>query len=115
MNEPDYWKALEWRLTREIAATRRGAQEEWWCDGFVPGEYFLEGSPQRIAGRVWVCRGQVQEEWKFTLIMEHRVSTRTDITWPSLLPAENVTGWLTFDVSAKTLRIDPSEAVPKPA
>lgn len=81
MKEPDYWTALEWRLSREIAATRRGTQEEW----------------------------------KFTLILKHRAGTRADIAWASLLPAESVTGWLTFDPSAKALRIEPSEAIPDSA
>jgi hypothetical protein len=39
-------------------------------------------------------------------------SYRTSIAWPALLPADDVTGWLSVHLSRRELIIDPSAAYP---
>jgi hypothetical protein len=83
----------------------------YWCDGFLPDRYLLDGPSPRIEGRAWLgTRGQ--EAWKFTLLLTDPVASREGIPWASLLPSPDMTRWLTVDTDGKRLVIEPAVAVP---
>ena len=107
MDEADYWANLEYRLCREFAGMSENYLRCLWCDGFIPEQYILHGALPRITGRAWICKGSEQDEWKFTLLLPHQVSSKEEIDWPSLLPPENVTRWLTVDSESKKIEIQP--------
>jgi hypothetical protein len=111
MVESDYWVNLEFRVCREFAGMLENRLRFLWCDGFIPEQYLLEGPSPRIRGRSWICNGPRQDEWEFTLVLNHPVDSLSEIDWASLLPAENVTRWLTADTLGKRIQIDPSAAV----
>jgi hypothetical protein len=114
MDEAGYWMHLEYRICREFAAMQNWDLRHYWCDGLIPDRYHLQGSPPRITGQAWVCYGQRQQEWKFTLFLPDSVGSIEEIDWASLLPAENVTRWLAFDPETQRLQIEPAAAVPDP-
>jgi hypothetical protein len=111
MVESDYWVNLEFRVCREFAAMPENHLRYLWCDGFIPEQYLLDGPSPRITGRAWICNGPRQDQWVFTLFLNHPVGSRSDIDWPSLLPLENATRWLAVDGAGKRIQIEPSAAV----
>src|SRR6266542_2964451 len=111
MGESDYWVHLEYRVCREFAGLSENHLRFLWCDGFIPEEYHLDGPSPCIKVGAWICNGPRQEQWEFTLFLNHPVGSRSEIEWPSLLPPENVTRWLAVDPAGKRIQIDPSAAV----
>jgi len=110
-NEANYWVSLEYRICREFAGMADGHLRNLWCDGFIPEWYLLNDAIPRITGRVWICNGPRQDEWKFTLFLPHPVGSRDQLDWVSLLPTENATRWLAVDQRGKRIEIEPSAAV----
>jgi len=54
---------------------------------------------------------RIQEEWEFTLFLNHPVNSYDEIDWDKLLPPEDVTRWLAVDRARKRMEIEPSAAV----
>ncbi|MBE1533522.1 hypothetical protein [Actinomadura algeriensis] len=113
MVEADYWPALEYRVCRELQGFADDRLRSLWCDGFLPDEVDLRAPEPRIRGRAWIGDDNgSQEQWDFTLLIGNPRS-EIDIEWSTLLPAEDVTGWLRPDLQAKTLTMAPLTAVPE--
>jgi hypothetical protein len=110
MNESDYWVHLEYRVCREFAGMPENHLRFLWCDGFIPQQYLFDGPSPRITGRAWICNGPRQDQWAFTLFLNHPVASRSEIDWPSLLPREDVTRWLAVDPPGKRIQIEPLAA-----
>jgi hypothetical protein len=107
MNERDFWVALEFRVSGEFAEMADRSLRAFWCDGFIPTTYMIEDAVQRISGRAWICRGQKQEAWAFTLFFPSPVASRDAVDWSTLLPADNATKWLEPDTERHTLNMYP--------
>lgn len=112
MDEKYFWGNLELRLCREFAGLPERRYRYFWCDGFDPHNYVLDGPSPRITGRCWICNGPAQAEWEFALLLPMLAITREDIEWAALLPAENVTSWMSFDEGRQYIEIEPAVAVP---
>lgn len=112
MDEKHFWGSLEFRLCREFAGLPERRYQYFWCDGFAPSEYILDGPSPRITGRCWICNGPQQAEWSFVLLLPRPFGSRVEIDWAALFPAENATRWMMFDESRQYLEIDPAVAVP---
>ena len=46
-----------------------------------------------------------------SLFLDHDARTREDVCWETLLPGDEVTGWLGVDLEGLRLRITPGRAV----
>ena len=112
MSEDDYWVDLEFRVCREFEGMPENHLRFRWCDGFIPERYLLNDQSPCITGHVWICNGQEQEKWEFTLVLNQSVSSPSEIDWASLLPPENVTKWMGVDLAQKRIEIEPSAGVP---
>lgn len=112
MNESDYWLRLEYRLCSEFEGLLENHLRFLWCDGFTPQQYLVDDPLPRVTGLVWICNGQIQDEWEFTLLLPHPVGAPSEIEWSSLLPADSVTRWLAVDPIGKRVEIEPAAAVP---
>jgi hypothetical protein len=112
MDEVYFWGSLEFRLCREFAGLSERRFQYFWCDGFAPQVYDLDGPSPRITGRCWICNGPDQTEWDFALILPGPVGSRDEIDWAALHPAENVTRWMSFDEGRRFIEIEPAVAVP---
>jgi hypothetical protein len=112
MSEADFWASLEFRLCHEFAGLPERRYQYFWCDGFIPSEYVLDGPSPRITGRCWICNGPRQAEWDFALLLPGPVGSREEIDWASLLPPWNVTRWMAFDEGRRYIEIEPAVAVP---
>ncbi len=110
MTESEFWTKLEYRLCAELAGLEDRRHRHFWCDGLIPLNYVLEGEAPRITGRAWICNGDQQAEWEFTLLLPHSHSSQHAIAWESLVPPDDLTGWMTFNEEAKEIEIDPREA-----
>lgn len=111
MDEQDYWLRLEHRVCAEFTGFSDRTLRAIWCDGLEPSHDDLSISPLCIHGRAW-SGPSGQEHWRFTLVLAPGIQSREVIDWAALLPADNVTGWLTPDPSARTLLIEPPAAYP---
>lgn len=111
MNEADFWRSLEYRITREFAGFEDRDLRVNWCDGLVADEYDLHGAQPLIRGHAW-CGPTGQERWAFTLLLDPALDARHEIDWATVLPGEQVTGWLTPDPQRRAMKIDPSSAYP---
>jgi len=110
MEETEYWRQLEHRVCREIDGLKAQEFRGYWCDGFIPDSFDMEHA--RISGLVWMgIGGKNQESWHFSFHFEN-VCRREEIDWASLLPGENVTGWLSMNIHRKTMKITPQAALP---
>jgi hypothetical protein len=112
VDEKYFWGSLEFRLCREFAGLPERRYQYFWCDGFVPREYILDGPSPRITGQCWICNGPRQAEWEFVLLLPRSYGSREAIDWASLHPAENTTRWMSFDEGRKYIEIEPAVAVP---
>jgi hypothetical protein len=112
MTEADFWVSLEFRLCDEFAGLRQRHQRSFWCDGFIPMGYVLDGRSPQIIGRCWICQGQRQSQWKFALLLPRRFASRDAIDWASLLPPDGTTRWMAFDEDRHYIEIEPAVAVP---
>lgn len=111
MDEAEYWSSLEYRVCREFDGIEQCRALRLWCDGFIPFQYELDGELPSIRGVAWICPGQDQQRWEFTLRLNQQPASREDIVWDALLPAEGVTQWLALDFRAKHIEMVPGEAV----
>jgi hypothetical protein len=109
--ERGFWKALEYRVSREFEGLDDRTLRFMGCDGLIPEQYNLQAREPSIQGLAY-CGQSGQERWQFTLLIGASAEGREHINWAALLPAEDVTGWLSPHPHAKTLVIDPLAAYP---
>jgi hypothetical protein len=109
--EKDFWVALEYRICREFAGFEDGSLRWLGCDGLMPEEYDLDADEPRIRGTAR-CGQSGQELWGFTLLIGPGATSPRNIDWSSLLPPEDVTGWLSPHLRERRLVIDPGSAYP---
>lgn len=114
MTADEFWSHLEYRVCREINGLRAADYRGWWCDGFIPEQLELRSDRALFVGRVWMANGPLQDEWRFELYLPPDVKSESEVDWSALLPAEDVTAWLSLDISRKFLKIDLSNAVRDP-
>jgi hypothetical protein len=109
VEEPEFRGRLEYRICEELRGLEDDQLRWHWCDGLLPEQYDRHGGQWHISGRAWIGQrqGSRQEPWTFTLIARH-AGDRDAINWDRLLPASQLTGWLTPDPASKTLKIDPT-------
>jgi hypothetical protein len=112
MGEADFWVDLEYRICDEFVGLPQRRYQYFWCDGFIPSKYQLDGPSPQITGRCWICNGPAQAEWDFTLLLPRPFASREEIEWSSLLPPPNVTRWIAFDERRRYIEIEPAVAVP---
>lgn len=113
MSEAEYWVHLEFRLCREFAGLSERRYRHFWCDGLLPEQYILTGPSPRVCGKAWICNGPEQfVVWEFTLLLRQSPSSPECIDWSSLLPADDVTRWMSFDEEKRCIEIDPAAAEP---
>jgi len=110
MDEKKFWLDLEWRVCRELAGMRDNRLRSLWCDGFSPESYLLNGVNPRITGKVWMAGGP-DSQWDFTLVLRQPVASRDTVQWSTLLPAEDVTYWLSVDPENMCIEIDLASAI----
>ncbi len=109
--ESGFWDRLEYRVCDELACMEDKRFRSLWCDGFIPEEYDLGEHPV-IRGRVWIGIGpRSQEKWRFALLIGAPAHSRAEIDWSALLPAAGMTRWLTADIEARMMEIEPGAAV----
>jgi hypothetical protein len=95
------------RVTRELAGMRDRELRSWWCDGFIPEAFEVVGERCRITGKVWMASGpRSQEIWSFAVYLGPARS-RDGIDWPTVLPADDMTGWLSLDFETKLMKVNP--------
>jgi hypothetical protein len=112
VDEADFWVALEFRVSGEFAGMPERRYRHFWCDGFIPSDYFLDGPEPIITGRAWICNGPKQANWEFVLFLPSAVRSREEIDWGSLLPPEKMTKWMCFDEARRYIELEPAAAVP---
>jgi hypothetical protein len=112
VDERSFWGSLEFRLCWEFAGLPERRYQYFWCDGFAPSAYILDGPSPRITGRCWICNGPKQAEWSFALILPQPFGSREEIDWAALFPAVNMTRWMSFDEGQQYIEIEPAVAVP---
>jgi hypothetical protein len=109
----EFWTKLEYRICREIGSLHVGEFRGLWCDGVIPEG--LERFTDRcvVVGRAWMGRGaRQQEKWRFEFVLPPGTMELERVNWHSLLPAEDMTGWLELHQSERLMRITPSAAYP---
>jgi hypothetical protein len=114
VTETDYWEHLEYRVCREFEGMEDRALRFFWCDGFIPQEYLVDDPSPRITGLAWIGSVPRQEQWAFELVLPNTVRSLEHVPWHTLLPAEDVTDWLSIDLEKRQIRIVPSVGVPPP-
>lgn len=112
MTQPEFWSALEFRLSREFSGMTHRPYRFLWCDGFDPELYELDQQPPCIRGKTWIEDGPGDHLWDFRLILNRSYSSIDEIDWASLLPADNVTRWIDVDLPSRSIEIEPAAAVP---
>jgi hypothetical protein len=114
VTEPEYFSALELRVCGELAGMRDKALQEIWCDGFLAEPQIeISRRHRRVTGKVWIgFGGSHQALWDFHLLLGAIVKDPQQIDWSALLPANEVTGWLSMYFESKLLVLRPYAAYP---
>jgi hypothetical protein len=107
-----FWVHLEFRLCHEFSGLSERRYRYFWCDGIDPEQYVLNGPSPRVIGTACICNGQQQALWEFALLLPRPSPSRELIDWASLLPADDVTRWMSFDENKRYIEIDPAAATP---
>jgi hypothetical protein len=107
MTENDFFANLEMRVCREFSGMRDRALRGYWCDGFIPEDFAVVGDCCCITGRVWIAHGKNQDPWNFTLLLGNAKLTREKVDWETIMPGEDLTGWLSMDFKSRVMKIDP--------
>jgi hypothetical protein len=110
--ERDFWLSMEFRICGEFAGFEDRHLRSMWCDGLVPEVYDLQAEQPCIQGLAF-CGKSGQERWRFTLLLGTNVTSPEQIDWQSLLPAGDVTGWLSPHPRERTLILDPQSSYPE--
>jgi hypothetical protein len=109
--EKDFWIALEFRICAELAGFNDKYLRRHWCDGLIPVDYDLRADEPCIRGTAF-CGPSGQERWRFTLLIGSGANSPAEIDWTSLLPPDDVTGWLSPHPHERTMILDPRSAYP---
>lgn len=112
ITEAEFWVRLEFLVCEAFSRHAEKRYRFFWCDGFVPEQYVLDGPSPRVIGRSWICNGPQQAQWDFVLLLKHGSSSREAIDWASLIPAEGMAGWVSLDEGRAYVEIDPAAATP---
>jgi len=110
ITEAEFWVHLEFRLCQEFSGLSDRRYRSFWCDGFDPHVYTLDGPCPRVTGTAWICNGEQQAQWEFALMLKQSSPSREVIDWASLLPADDTTRWMSFDENKRYIEIDPTAA-----
>ncbi len=105
MDEKSFWSKLEWHICREFAGMVDGRIRHFWCDDQGPYAWYLDDSTPRIVGTAWIGDDVNPREWEFTLYLPGPTASRQEVKWEALLPADNVTRWLAFDLEHRRIQI----------
>ncbi|MGG6267659.1 hypothetical protein ACQ4M3_11625 [Leptolyngbya sp. AN03gr2] len=110
MNGAECWERLEFCCCEALREHSERRFRFLWCDGFIPVEYQLDYSAPKIAGKVWICNGQQQTDWAFTLLLPQLFRPVEAIDWAVLLPSNELVEWLSLNENDRCIEIDMSSA-----
>src|SRR3954454_2356991 len=97
MTESEYFRHLEFRVSRELSGMMQPELRGWWCDGFLVEKFVVTGKGCHVAGRVWMDGGGTQTLWNFVVLLGPAIVEREAVRWAELMPAEDATGWLSLN------------------
>ena len=109
MSEDEFWGALEYRICRELNGMKQQGLNGVWCDGIRGGVDHPECQPMRMSGTIYLGRDG-QTEKAFVMAVPAASIENDTVDWESLLPAEDLTAWLSVDLRGKRVAIDLSRA-----
>lgn len=109
--EKRFWSALEFRICAEFAGFEDKGLRSHWCDGLIPEEYDLGAEEPCIRGTAY-CGPSGQELWRFTLLIGSGAKSPAEIDCISMVPSDDVTGWLSPHTRERTIILDPHSAYP---
>lgn len=114
VTKQEYFDALESRVCGELAGMRDITLHIVWCDGFLAEPQIeISRRHRRVTGKVWIgFGGSHQELWDFHLLLGPMVKDPQQIDWAALLPADEVTGWLSMYFESKLMTLRPYAAYP---
>jgi hypothetical protein len=111
MSTQEFWPELERRIANEVAASGRTDLRGFWCDGLYLTRYLFDETPPRAEGTIFFGRTG-QEVWHLQVALgtQPHATSLDDLDWDALLPARRRTGWLTVDIEARLVAVDPAVA-----
>jgi hypothetical protein len=120
VTQTEYFGRLEYRICSELRGMRSKELRRIWCDGCAPRGFEVVEGRGRVTGLTWLVfdspRGKKRPhddgQWDLVLLVETGDSDPSNIDWESLMPATDVTGWLSLDFKNKIVTIDPLSAYP---
>jgi hypothetical protein len=54
VEEPEFWRRLEFRICAEFEGFEDNELRWYWCDGLLPDRYDRHGGHWHISGRAWI-------------------------------------------------------------
>ena len=104
MTEREFWKALEFRVSREIGRFRDKRLRFLWCDGLTPDDQQTDDNI--IIGSALISEdcGRTFEQYRFRLWRPHHLPD-DHLDWEAALPADSEHDWLTVDRDEKLIEI----------
>ena len=111
MTENEFWRALEWRICRELKGMNDSILRHMWCDGIRGDIVRPEVAPAYMSGSIWIGTDG-QTAMQFTMALPDNIASKDGIVWSTLMPTEDMTAWLSVDLKRKLVAIDLSKAEP---
>jgi hypothetical protein len=112
VEEPEFWRLLEYRLCSEFHGSPDSDTRFLWCDGLDPSGTVEDKDGTWIEGVAWICGDARREgEFRFRLRIGSIGSSAPRGDWSRLLPRDDMTGWLLVDRSARRIEMRPEQAI----
>jgi hypothetical protein len=107
LSTDDFWRALEFRLTRELEQHPDDTLRVLWCMGIHPDP--LPWDVDAISGVALISAddGNTFEQYRFRFHLPKEMHGHMDIDWLAVLPSELAHGWLTVNPDEKWIEIRP--------
>lgn len=120
-----YWRSLEHRIRQQIRYSGRPELTNLEPDGMVVDAYEVGSTPPRIEGTCWFKRRRWWSSssrprrtaadaklgpYRFVIALDSQptAAAPADLDYDALLPEADRTGWLTVDLEAGLVTIDPA-------
>ena len=93
-----------------------GSSKFMWCDGLMPESEERRDDSLVILGLAWIEGGvpgikqqPYDSEWRFLMWLPESVKSTNVVSWKTLIPPENIHGWLRIDPNERLLEVDLSK------
>lgn len=75
--DDEFWRTLEFKLSRCLSASEDLRKRQYWCDGFIPETSVNTKNGVEVVGKVWMVNDKRDTMWDFLATFPQSLLYRT--------------------------------------